>query len=451
MTGMDDLNDRMTTSNGIQIMNLGVALAQSSQLNDITRLQNEANRISQETNQHLRNIHSDLTVSNEWLEQVSHHTAENTQQLKQLNEQVDTTNQLLREQLQGIQSVKSSIDRLRFETAWQNFSNWIQTPNGKTYQKWTKQATRMIDTMGEYTRRMSKAREQDLKTLTSQMIVNQPPVTLEDYKPTPKPTEPAITTPANPGPEPKTRRLLYSKLSMNLIPILGILLGAAYGYVIPTEMGRRFHEDFHNLTPLAWNMITTSVFGLVIGLFLAIIISDNFDHGILGKHTHDPNYQQWKQATIEYQQAMNRNNTMSRQYRKQLTQWETDRHNTDISNQRKTDAYTNTIQQLPERASSLLPDPTCWTIKNPNEIAKQVNDLMTHSFTFPPADMDILPAATLPVFAMPDSLPHEARHMKAELARILEENRKNPDAKVAFGQPLSEMSAADRLRKFSRE
>ena len=201
MTGMDDLKDRMKTSNGLQVMNLSVALAQSSQLNNITRLQREANQISRETNQNLEDIHSDLIVGNDWLEQVSRRTAANTTELKQLNEQVNATNRLLREQLQGIQSVKSSIDRFRFESAWQNFSNWIQTPNGKIYQEWTKQATGMVDTMGSYTKRMNNARKKDLKTITGQMLVNMPAPQLETYAP-PRPNRSSPSIPSSPSPVP---------------------------------------------------------------------------------------------------------------------------------------------------------------------------------------------------------------------------------------------------------
>lgn len=435
MTGIDDLNERMKTSNGLQVMNLSVALAQSSQLNNITRLQREANQISRETKQNLEDIHSDLIVGNDWLEQVSRSTAANTKELKQLNEQVNATNRLLREQLQGIQSVKSSIDRFRFESAWQNFSNWIQTPNGKIYQEWTKQATDMVDTMGSYTKRMNNARKKDLKTIAGQMLVNLPAPQLETYAPTtPKPVKPVHPKLTNPGPAPKTRRLLYSKLSMIIIPILGFLIGTAYGYVSPTEKGRQLYEGLHNLTPLGWNMIANGIFGLAIGLFVAIIIYSSFDSGWLSKHVHEPEYPQWKQATIDYQRNLDHIRSMDRQYEKQLAQWEAARRNVEIRNQQKTDDYANAINQLPEYASGLLPAPTCWTVEDPTKIAKQISDLMDHSFVFPPADMSILPDPSLPVFAMPDSLPETAHHMKAVLARILEENRDNPDAKVAFGQ-----------------
>ena len=222
---------------------------------------------------------------------------------------------------------------------------------------------------------------------------------------------------------------------MIIIPILGFLIGAAYGYMFPTERGRQLYEGFHNLTPLGWNMIATGIFGLAIGLFVAIIIHSSFDSGWLSKHVHEPDYPQWKQATIDYQRSLDHIRSMNREYEQQLAQWEAARRNVETRNQQKTDDYANAINQLPEHASGLLPAPTCWTVEDPTKIAKQISDLMDHSFVFPPADMSILPEPTLPVFAMPDTLPETAHHMKAVLARILEENRDNPDAKVAFGQP----------------
>lgn len=451
MSGISDANRKLDTSNGLQVMSLGVTLAQSNQLNNLARLQAEANEATRETNHRLNAIENGIDISNQWLSNIASQATRTTESLNRLNDQVSTTNQLLIEQTRGIQSVKSSIDQLRFEAAWQNFSNWIQTENGKTYQKWTKQATKLVDRMGEYTKRMSKAREQDLKYVTTRLSDTLPPVPVVNtvYEPEPvRPNVPVVHRPPEPG---KPRHKVLSKLVQWLMPVLGLVFGTLFGMTHTVVYAEDLYEWNRNIPMHDWSMILGAGMGLAAGIILGILFADSIINGVLGQHIKETPSLEWQQQNQAYQQTVQLIKQQQAEYRKHHDQWEKTRNRTELQLQQMTNARRKAVKQLPQKAGALLPDPTCWTVKDPNQIAQEISQLMEHSFVFPPADMSILTDTHIPVFAMPDSLPKEAKHMKAELAQILEENRHNPDAKVAYGKPLNEMSAADRLRKFQRE
>ena len=447
MSGTTETNAKLSTSNNLQIMSLGVALAQSSQLADIARLQAEANQEAREANEQLASISDGISVTSQWAEQAARQTENNGKTLRQLSEQVDTTNQLLIEQTRGIQSVKSSIDQLRFEAAWQNFSNWVQTDNGRTYQYWSKQATKLVNTMGEYTRRMSEARTLDLKDNTSRLVAKVP-LTTGSQLPD-KPVEPDY------GPEPRQIRPEpviqdeNKELVKKTCTRLGLLVGAFAGMAVKVAPTWTPAQSTNPLT-LVIPALVGLIIGWIVGASLGSIITKLMKTSRSGQESTKA-HEQWVKEKTEYDREIADRSARREEYEHQVEAWNARVEQLQAYQMRQAENRQRHIEATPSQADSLLPQPTCWTVDDPNKIVNEIRSLMEHSFTFPPADMSILPETQLPVFALPESLPDNAKHMKAELARILEENRNNPHAKVAYSKPLHDMSAAERLRKFKNE
>lgn len=155
-------------------MQLESARETTAQLRDIADLE-EALSKHEESNELLRDMGVQFESFNSELQNQS-------ESLSRVEAAVNNINTSIKEQTGEIHAMRSKIEALRLDQAYQSFAMWRQSHDGLIYQAWAENANKWLSTVQRYMKSIDSAYAQDLQSHVARVLNKHAgELTIENY------------------------------------------------------------------------------------------------------------------------------------------------------------------------------------------------------------------------------------------------------------------------------